>query len=151
MQHVRSFVCELASAIPVAESPLDFAFAQGVGMSTYVTGALLMGQMAHEPYTLEGYIISSGWMFFCFIMGASFTAELASFLSAQEETVLVSNVGAMAHTCTQALPKTSLRYYSLDVLACHPRKRCAFVSCTINTWTRVPGSLLNVVGYLSES
>lgn len=94
--------------IPVVESPLDLrVFAQGVGMSTYVTGALLMGQMAHEPYTLEGYIISSGWMFFCFIVGASFTAELASFLSAKEETVLVSHVAAMAHTRTQALPKTS--------------------------------------------
>ncbi|CAN0113158.1 unnamed protein product, partial [Laminaria digitata] len=50
-------------------------------MSSYVTGALLMGQMAHEPFTLEGYIISLGWMFASFILAASFTAELASFLS----------------------------------------------------------------------
>ncbi|CAN0182383.1 unnamed protein product, partial [Laminaria digitata] len=50
-------------------------------MSSYVTGALLMGQMAHEPFTLERYIISLGWMFASFILAASFTAELASFLS----------------------------------------------------------------------
>ena len=34
--------------------------AQGVAMTSYVTGALLMGQMAHEPYTLESYIPRPG-------------------------------------------------------------------------------------------
>lgn len=66
------------------------AFAQGMGMTTYVTGALLMGQMAHEPYTLESYILTSGWMFACFILAASFTAELASFLTAAKVASLVS-------------------------------------------------------------
>ena len=60
-------------------------------MTTYVTGALLMGQMAHEPHTFESYVLTSGWIFACFILGASFTAELASFLSAEKETALVGH------------------------------------------------------------
>ncbi|CAN0527861.1 unnamed protein product, partial [Laminaria digitata] len=68
-----------------------YALLQGIGVSSYVTGALLMGQMAHEPYTLEGYILTSGWIFASFILAASFTAELASFLSLDEQTVLVSH------------------------------------------------------------
>lgn len=63
-------------------------------MTSYVTGALLMGQMAHEPYTLESYILTSGWMFACFILAASFTAELASFLSAEKVAALVSPVAS---------------------------------------------------------
>lgn len=59
-------------------------------MSSYVTGALLLGQMAHEPYSLEGYVLTTGWMFACFILGASFTAELASFLAAEKEQALAS-------------------------------------------------------------
>ncbi|CAM9713360.1 unnamed protein product, partial [Laminaria digitata] len=59
-------------------------------MSTYFTGALLMGQMAHEPYTFEGYVLTSGWVFACFILAASFTAELASFLTAEKKVALVS-------------------------------------------------------------
>ena len=61
-------------------------------MTSYVTGALLMGQMAHEPYTLESYILTSGWMFACFILAASFTAELASFLSAERVVALVRTI-----------------------------------------------------------
>lgn len=110
---------------------LSVGVVQGIGMSTYVTGALLMGQMAHEPFTVEGYIISSGWMFFCFIIGASFTAELASFLSAEEETVLVSHVATCARA--QAAQNTP-RHCSSDSLARHPQKRCLPHSCTLTVY-----------------
>ncbi|CAN0596462.1 unnamed protein product, partial [Laminaria digitata] len=65
--------------------PPRFALLQGIWMSSYVTGALLLRQMAHEPLTLEGYILTSGWIFASFILAASFTAELASFLSLHEQ------------------------------------------------------------------
>lgn len=59
-------------------------------MSSFVTGALLLGQMAHEPYSLESYVLTTGWMFGCFVLASSFTAELAAFLSAEKEQALVS-------------------------------------------------------------
>lgn len=64
-------------------------FAQGMALTAYVTGALFLGQMAHEPYTLESFILTTGWIFACFILAASFTAELASFLAAEKEEALV--------------------------------------------------------------
>lgn len=63
-----------------------------MAVSSYITGALLLGQMAHEPYSVESYILTTGWMFTCFILGASFTAELASFLAAEKEEALVSSL-----------------------------------------------------------
>ena len=77
-------------------------------MSSYVTGALLMGQMAHEPSSLEGHILTLGWLFASFILAASFTAELTSFLSLDEQTVLVSHAAQRAHA--HKLPKAFLPY-----------------------------------------
>lgn len=51
--------------------------------------SLLLGQLTHKPETLEGYILTSGWLFFGFILAASYTAELASFLTDQRESALV--------------------------------------------------------------
>lgn len=59
---------------------LSVCTAQGMGLSTYVTWSLLMGQMAYEPYTLESHVLISGWMFACFIIAAAFTAQLATLL-----------------------------------------------------------------------
>lgn len=64
-------------------------FSQGMWQSVYVTVSLLLGQLTHKPETLEGYILTSGWIFTCFILAASFTAELASFLIVQRESSLV--------------------------------------------------------------
>lgn len=69
---------------PLLSSP------QGMGQSAYVTVSLMLGQLTHKPETLEGYIITSGWLFSCFILAASFTAELASFLTVEREAAVVS-------------------------------------------------------------
>lgn len=79
--------------VPYPPPRLFDAFGQGMALSTYVTGALLLGQMSHEPYTLEGYILTAGWIFASFILSATFTAELASFLSAEVQEELVRWAG----------------------------------------------------------
>lgn len=66
-----------------------------------------MGQMAHEPYTLESYVLTTGWMFACFVLAASFTAELASFLAAEKEQALAS-FGAVTCCCRSAFSLLSL-------------------------------------------
>lgn len=50
----------------------------------------MLGQLSHKPETVEGYILTSGWLFSCFILAASFTAELASFLMAERQASVVS-------------------------------------------------------------
>lgn len=64
---------------------MNHPIGQEMGISSYVTGALLMGQMAHDPHTLESHILRSGWFFASFILAASFTAQLASLFSAERE------------------------------------------------------------------
>eukprot|EP00904_Undaria_pinnatifida_P014240 jgi/Undpi1/9947/HiC_scaffold_28.g12401.m1 len=105
-------------------------FLKGVGMTTYVTGALLMGQMAHEPYTLESYFLTSGWMFACFILAASFTAELASFLSAEKETALAFGIddlrnGAVSHNQVALWRGTTLQdFYEEEIMGCYSDEEC---------------------------
>ncbi|CAB1099788.1 unnamed protein product [Ectocarpus sp. CCAP 1310/34] len=102
----------------------------GIAMSSYVTGALLMGQMAHEPYTVESYILTSGWMFACFILGASFTAELASFLSAEKEEALSFGVddlknGAVPHTQVAVRQEVTLQaFYEEEIMGCYGEAEC---------------------------
>eukprot|EP00904_Undaria_pinnatifida_P014241 jgi/Undpi1/9948/HiC_scaffold_28.g12402.m1 len=104
---------------------------KGMGMSTYVTGALLMGQMAHEPYTFEGYILSLGWIFASFILAASFTAELASFLSAEEETVLAFGIddlrdGSVSHSQVALWQGTTLQaFYEEEIMRCYSETQCS--------------------------
>lgn len=74
---------------------------QGMARSTYVTMSLMLGQLTHKPETVEGYILTSGWLFSCFILAASFTAELASFLTAERQSSVVS-VAASEELCMDA-------------------------------------------------
>ncbi|CAM9260924.1 unnamed protein product [Chrysoparadoxa australica] len=55
-----------------------------LGRSSYITFALLAQQLTHKPETLAGYLASLGALTFAFIVGASYTAELASFLTARK-------------------------------------------------------------------
>ncbi|CBJ28350.1 conserved unknown protein [Ectocarpus siliculosus] len=102
----------------------------GMAMSSYVTGALLMGQMVHAPYTVESYILTSGWMFACFILGASFTAELASFLAAEKEEALSFGVddlknGAVPHTQVAVRQEDTLQaFYEEEIMGCYGEAEC---------------------------
>lgn len=69
-----------ASAFLLA-SPLGLPLPQGIGLSIYATGSLLMGQMAYDPTTFESHLLTSGWLFASFVIAAAFTAQLASTLS----------------------------------------------------------------------
>eukprot|EP00903_Cladosiphon_okamuranus_P006970 g6784.t1 len=55
---------------------------RGLSRSVYVTSSLMMSQLTHKPETLEGYLLTLGWLFTSFVLAASYTAELASFLTA---------------------------------------------------------------------
>ncbi|CAN0343626.1 unnamed protein product, partial [Discosporangium mesarthrocarpum] len=57
------------------------AYGVGLSRSVYVIAALMLGQLTHKPETLEGYMLTIGWLFASFILAASYTAELASFLT----------------------------------------------------------------------
>ncbi|CAM9569312.1 unnamed protein product, partial [Sphacelaria rigidula] len=57
---------------------------RGLSRSVYVTASLMMSQLTHKPETLEGYLLTLGWMFASFVLAASYTAELASFLTASK-------------------------------------------------------------------
>eukprot|EP00752_Nemacystus_decipiens_P004321 g3946.t1 len=102
----------------------------GMAVSSYVTGALLMGQMAHQPYSLESYILTAGWMFTCFILGASFTAELASFLAAEKEQALSFGVddlrnGAVPHSQVAVRQGTTLQiFYEEEIMRCFSAEEC---------------------------
>ncbi|KAA8495828.1 Glutamate receptor ionotropic, delta-1 [Porphyridium purpureum] len=50
------------------------------GRSCYISFALLLNQLSHEPQTVSGYVLTTGWLIFAFIVTASYVAELASFL-----------------------------------------------------------------------
>lgn len=93
------------------------AFGQGMALSTYVMGALLLGQMSHEPFTFEGYILTAGWIFSRFVLAATFTAELASFLSVEVPEELVR----WARTKKYTAPHSLLQCYYTRVTAPHQR------------------------------
>eukprot|EP00752_Nemacystus_decipiens_P006992 g6271.t1 len=57
---------------------------RGLSRSVYVTSSLMMSQLTHKPETLEGYLLTLGWLFTSFVLAASYTAELASFLTADK-------------------------------------------------------------------
>ncbi|CAM9783735.1 unnamed protein product, partial [Ectocarpus sp. 8 AP-2014] len=57
---------------------------RGISRSVYVTSSLMMSQLTHKPETLEGYLLTLGWLFTSFVLAASYTAELASFLTASK-------------------------------------------------------------------
>ncbi|CAM9570734.1 unnamed protein product, partial [Scytosiphon promiscuus] len=102
----------------------------GMAMSSYLTGALLLGQMAHEPQTIESYILTTGWMFACFILASSFTAELASFLSAEKEQALSFGVddlrnGAVPHSQV-AVPQGTAQqtFYEQEIMGCYTHEEC---------------------------
>eukprot|EP00903_Cladosiphon_okamuranus_P014086 g13093.t1 len=105
-------------------------FKSGMAVSSYVTGALLLGQMAHEPFTVESYILTMGWMFTCFILGASFTAELASFLAAEKEEALSFGVddlknGAVPHSQVALRQGTSMQaFYEEEIMRCFGEEEC---------------------------
>lgn len=63
---------------------------QGLSRSVYVTASLMMAQLTHKPETLEGYLLTLGWLFASFVLAASYTAELASFLTATKLATAVS-------------------------------------------------------------
>lgn len=96
----------------------------GMWQSVYVTVSLLLGQLTHKPETLEGYILTSGWIFTCFILAASFTAELASFLIVQRESSLTMTVddlrsGTAPHSQVALLQGGNLQaFYERDIMQC---------------------------------
>lgn len=78
---------------------------QGLSRSIYVTASLMMAQLTHKPETLEGYLLTLGWLFASFVLAASYTAELASFLTAGKEEVTVSEDGVRRFSRAQRAPK----------------------------------------------
>ncbi|CAM9520701.1 unnamed protein product [Ascophyllum nodosum] len=107
-------------------------FRKGLGLTGYVTGALLLGQLAHEPHTLEGFILSSGWMFACFIIAATFTAQLASFLLAEKARDLAFGVddlrnGAVPHSQQVALldGSTMKTFFENEIMKCYGDVECS--------------------------
>ncbi|CAB1097281.1 unnamed protein product [Ectocarpus sp. CCAP 1310/34] len=67
----------------------------GISRSVYVTSSLMMSQLTHKPETLEGYLLTLGWLFTSFVLAASYTAELASFLTASKLETTVLNGSAL--------------------------------------------------------
>ncbi|CAM9847074.1 unnamed protein product, partial [Pylaiella littoralis] len=44
---------------------------RGLSRSVYVTSSLMMSQLTHKPETLEGYMLTLGWLFSSFVLAAS--------------------------------------------------------------------------------
>ncbi|CAM9520631.1 unnamed protein product [Ascophyllum nodosum] len=107
--------------------------AKGLALSSYVMGALLLGQMVHEPFTFESYIITSGWIFASFILSATFTAELASFLSAEEPEKLAFGIedlrdGTVPHSQVALRTGSTLEtFYQEEIMKCFGERACSKV------------------------
>ncbi|CAM9784400.1 unnamed protein product, partial [Ectocarpus sp. 12 AP-2014] len=69
-------------------------------------------------------------MFACFILGASFTAELASFLAAEKEEALSFGVddlknGAVPHTQVAVRQEDGLQaFYEEEIMGCYGAAEC---------------------------
>ncbi|CAM9111763.1 unnamed protein product [Choristocarpus tenellus] len=100
------------------------AFGSGMIRSVYVISSLMLGQLIHKPETLEGYILTLGWLFAVFLLSASFTAELASFLTVNKmfvPTITINSFrsGEVPHSKVALKQGGNLQtFYEREVINC---------------------------------
>ncbi|CAM9170637.1 unnamed protein product [Phaeothamnion confervicola] len=110
---------------------MPFSPIKSFGKTLYVTLALLFQQLTHKPESAEGYILTTGYMFFAFILAASYTAELASYLTITKAQNVVINAeaissGTILQSQVAVLNGSSIEEaYQRDILACTNSAACS--------------------------